>query len=489
VINRNDELNNKKFHVYNPDERNWKYTELNEQYLTDKLKPYDTHHKIKSVYNTENYELDLSHHDILTDDVLEYIVPFLKKNPNIIKLDVSGGRIQAPGAIALAEITTLISLNLSKNRITRGGIDGVKALASNRTLTYLNLSRNKITSTLAEILAKNTTLISLNLSRNSIGDQGAIALANHPTLTFLDLSYNDIYNKGAIALANNSTLTSLNLRFNYIYSKGTIALAENQVLTSLDLSANLICSGESASTVEKLAFNTTLKSLNLSETAIGDFAAEKLSKNTTLTSLDLSHNIRIGHYGAIALANNPTLTSLNLSYNPIGDKGAIALAKTKTLKLLSVCGLPYSPTGIGPDGAVALITNPTLVCKMDGNNISNENGMLVVAGLATAYGYAVETKRVSNDMDRMMKRNPMTNPDHKTRPIVRKITVPPETVARHTVGYKSAVLAQGARQKNSFFGLPVPTDITVMIAARLTNVLSLQEAEKRAQQYTEKPKC
>ena len=94
-----------------------------------------------------------------------------------------------------------------------------EVLKKNTQLMDLDLPGNQIGTEGAEALAQNTTLTKLDLSLNQIGDAGAIALAQNTTLTTLDLSLNQIGDAGAEALAQNTTLTTLHLTHNYIDTK------------------------------------------------------------------------------------------------------------------------------------------------------------------------------------------------------------------------------------------------------------------------------
>ena len=110
-------------------------------------------------------------------------------------------------------------------------------------LTSLDLSGNRIAADGAQALADLVSLTSLNLSGNKIGPEGAQALADLVNLTSLDLWYLGYDEEGAIgpfggqALKQLINLTSLNLSGNIIRAKGAQALSGLRNLTSLNFAS------------------------------------------------------------------------------------------------------------------------------------------------------------------------------------------------------------------------------------------------------------
>jgi Leucine-rich repeat (LRR) protein/uncharacterized Zn finger protein (UPF0148 family) len=337
-------------------------------------------------YLTKN-KLDLSNQDILNVEIFKCIVPFLRNHPEITILNLRGGRIRAAGARALAQISTLISLDLSNNRLGDEGAEafvknttlklldisknsitdlGIEALAKNKALTTLIVSTNKIGRKGIEALAKNTMLKSLTLSRCGLGSKEIEPLAKNTSLTSLDVSRNDLGDAGAKIIAANKTLVMLDVSCNEIGPTGAKAFSTNTTLKSLTISLNAI----QTEGVKSLAKNTTLKLLDLSKMNLaGSEAAGALANNTTLMILDMSQTL-MNADGAAALSKNKTLKTLDVSYNDIGAAGAIFLSRNTTLQELYVCGSFLYETNIGVDGALALAKNTTLtMLDLDGNNI------------------------------------------------------------------------------------------------------------------------
>lgn len=119
-------------------------------------------------------------------------------------LYLNGIGIGENGAIAIAKLSTLTTLNLNFGSI--GGVKGARALAMG------NLS----------------VLRSLHLKFHNIGDEGAAALSNGnlPSLTLLDLESNSIGNEGVKELSKLSTITNLNLKGNHFWGEGKQALSK-----------------------------------------------------------------------------------------------------------------------------------------------------------------------------------------------------------------------------------------------------------------------
>ncbi|EGD75623.1 hypothetical protein PTSG_12468 [Salpingoeca rosetta] len=142
------------------------------------------------------------------------IAEALKKNTNMLKLNLGWNNLRAAGGRAIAEAlkrnNTLHELSLSDNHLGPDGCAAIAtALESNTMLHTLFLYNNNIgtdgVKAIAKSLLKNTSLTRLSLSRNHLGPDGAIAIAealkSNTTLLNLDLGWNEIGETGAAALA------------------------------------------------------------------------------------------------------------------------------------------------------------------------------------------------------------------------------------------------------------------------------------------------
>ncbi|RIB12627.1 hypothetical protein C2G38_2100452 [Gigaspora rosea] len=265
--------------------------------------------------------------------------------------------------IALSNNTTLVSLHLSNNQFGKlAGKTLAPILLKNKTLTSLNFSNNRRELTIkgveafAYALSENTTLRSLTLSNDSLTREGGIILANalfkNKALKSLDLGrkypfvndyvcLNKIRMEGATKLASalreNKALTSLNLSGNR--RKLGDFLRESSTLTTLDLSFNQYELEGRKALLHALGVNNSLTFLNLAGNGFyghdGRTLAQSLITNVTLIALDISKN-RFGAfddaYGgqllADALCVNNTLRWINISNNSLGKNGGYVFIKT-----------------------------------------------------------------------------------------------------------------------------------------------------------------
>lgn len=159
-------------------------------------------------YNRKAQALVLSNKFLFDQDIILYVIPFLKKHPGIEWLQLDSNQIGPDGAKALAE-----------------------ALVEIKTITYLDLSFNKLGPDGAAFFSDNETLQELNLSHNRIGNRGAIALAKNKAWRELWVDANCIDDDGVKALAQNRTLSYLSIEYNFIQDSGRRALALNFGLT------------------------------------------------------------------------------------------------------------------------------------------------------------------------------------------------------------------------------------------------------------------
>jgi len=136
--------------------------------------------KIAEMSNITNLKkFDIFSNNI-TEDAAESIVYFLSQNCILEELDLSFNKLQAAGAIKIAEIcniTNLRKLNISSNGITEDAAESIAHFFSqNCKLTWLDLSHNKLqTAGAIKIIELSNTknLIYFDISYNNITDQAA----------------------------------------------------------------------------------------------------------------------------------------------------------------------------------------------------------------------------------------------------------------------------------------------------------------------------
>lgn len=163
--------------------------------------------KLLSYEDNESHDETLWNSKGLTDqEMKEIVIPFLKEHPDIHTVSLPRHNIGDEGAIELAKIKTIKSLDLFQNPIHDAG---AIALAGAK-LYALDLSRCQITDIGVKPFRHNKTLYQLCLLKNDIGDDGAEDIAANDNIKVLDLARNErIGVRGAAALAKNTSLEML----------------------------------------------------------------------------------------------------------------------------------------------------------------------------------------------------------------------------------------------------------------------------------------
>jgi len=184
----------------------------------------------------------------------------------LMKKNLSDGDIKTLLPL-LRNNTSLTKLDLFQNNI---GPVGTKLLACLPTLLHLNLEENKAGDEGAAVFETNTTLKILNLSKNGVTDLGVIPLSRNSTLKELWLYGNQITDCGLFSLAANRAVQKLDVRRNPFGNKGTQAIALNQTLQIVFLGKNTAITDEGAKAfINKDNFvHVDLKDTNVSDEAI-----------------------------------------------------------------------------------------------------------------------------------------------------------------------------------------------------------------------------
>ena len=278
-------------------------------------------------------------------------------------------------ALALSKISTLKHLNLSYNEITTDKTAlKISSIIINNSLRKINLSNCYLQESsiiiIAQALANITSLISIDISENNIAGnstQSVAAVVRENLLEKLNLGRCFQYstdmsftrNKQGVEyilmpLTMLTCLKYLDLHSSYISEVASellpVVVANNKSLSHLDLTDCKLPSMKVTAIATKLQSTCTLKFLSLSSNVIVNEAAYELakaiSKNFVLENLALS-DCELEERGFIDIAesflNISSMKHLNLSNNIITDKAAKTLASgiTNNMKLtfldLSYC--------------------------------------------------------------------------------------------------------------------------------------------------------
>lgn len=266
----------------------------------------------------------------IEDSDLSCICGFLKKNPNIVYL------------------------NLSYNSVTSNGFAYLAYyLAEDENLKSLNLVHNEIMK-ISECVVRNTTplwkLKCLILTGNKFGKEGGVQIANilklNTSITHLDIGETD-QNIQSIS----SIIESLLPYQNY-----------NQTLKKIDL-ARMIpnsCTRRFNSShfctlfSYVIIYNKSLVEIHLAKNEIGDTELEELlgalKTNKVLQVLNLMSNrlTSCGLENLAAILPESRISVLMLAFNEIGNDGVIALGRSirsSNLKVLDISHNKVEDTG------------------------------------------------------------------------------------------------------------------------------------------------
>ncbi|CAF1071960.1 unnamed protein product [Adineta steineri] len=249
---------------------------------------------------------------------IKVMIPSLKINTNITKLDFRDNGLGSHGTIYIAELIRdneyITELNLADNDI---GLQGCKALCevlrSNRTIRILNIDGNRFNDNCAQLFAdvfsENDTIKYINLNKNLFENDKTGRLFGQ-------------------SLGENQTIEEFYIAWNHLRSKTCALLLKplmlNARLTILDLSWN----GAGLHTAKVIS--------------------ELLKKNSTLEKLRLDNNqfnTECAVYIGQGLAKNETLKILTLNGNPLESSGCYAILRplmrnpTSQLQIVDLRGI------------------------------------------------------------------------------------------------------------------------------------------------------
>jgi Ran GTPase-activating protein (RanGAP) involved in mRNA processing and transport len=343
-------------------------------------------------------------------DDLKTLLNVVRNIKTLKSLNLGGDNIEVKGVGLVADgvlkpDSSILSLDLSFNKITQKGVERIAKVLNSTNLERLNLSGNLLKkmkwAPLFKALETNTKLLSLDLTGTNVGDTVVSKLTKvlnlNSTLKELNLSKNDIGDKGlaslALALEHNQVLKKLFLSCNYFgldaMDKLTNALKSNKKLEELYLNSNFILLHEADDLAECLKINRSLKVLDLSDNLIGPSGAKILASVLNCTGvvrLNLSDNA-IENDGVVAickaLQKKSSIIELDLGSNSISDEGAKAVAAmlltNNTLKALSIACNFVRDEAVSALAEVLKSGNHTLRFLHLGYNKITEEGLKTIS--------------------------------------------------------------------------------------------------------------
>ncbi|CAF1384440.1 unnamed protein product [Rotaria sordida] len=231
---------------------------------------------------------------------IKVMVPSLKINSTITKLDLRDNSIGSRGAIYIAYLIKdneyIDELNLANNDI---GLQGCKALcrilSSNRSIRIIHLDGNRFNDDCAPLFAE--------------------VFSQNEFLTYINLSKNFFENETTGRLFGKT-------------------LSENQTLEQVYLAWNRLNSKACSYIIKPLATNTHITTFDLSWNGAGLLAAKAINdllrKNTILEKIYLDNNrfnTECATYIGKGLSKNDSLKVLTLSGNPLESSGCYAILR------------------------------------------------------------------------------------------------------------------------------------------------------------------
>ena len=302
-------------------------------------------------------------------------------NRNLRKLSFSNCKLQSTGCHqlfqAMAKITSLVYLDLSKNLITDVAVDSFASIIhQNSGLEYLNISGcfdiandfEKVTRSLVILKLLTHLDLSCNVINYASADNIAIIISNNAFLEDLDLSQCEIQK--------------------FTFPKIIIALQNIHHLKYLYLNSNAVVYEEAteiATVVSKNPFleKVVLSSCNLTEKEMKAILSS-LRNHTSLQHIDISSNTITNHVVndiVDVIDSNTQLTHLNISDSDIQEYGVLkifkAIRRINTLKCIKMCNCTISDRA-AKDIANALSVNCMVEELVFTNNNFHETGIALL---------------------------------------------------------------------------------------------------------------
>ena len=333
-------------------------------------------------------------HNMISDEMLEYIVDILSSNRKLQELNLSYSNFKGVVAFKDLKMTSLTKFYFSSSSIDKQSANALSSFLSHCTnLQVLDLSSINLQGGCIEIVngLNICNLTKCNFRDNGIttdvADRIAAFLSHNHKLEELDLSYNDLKELGirkVLHSINVSNLRKLNISNNQItgdlkHIADVLTLASN--LVEFDLSYNKLRSDNIEYFLYKAAnlfINLVILNLSGNEICAGAATglANVLSQNVRLTEFYLNNtNLRTAEIHEIfSKLEFPNLTKLSVNHNMITDEAAddiaVFLSKSNKLEKLDVCHNNLKSSGV----IKICRTNLTklTILKINNNNITVE---------------------------------------------------------------------------------------------------------------------
>ena len=360
----------------------------------------------------------------ISDRCAVIIADIIVNNKNLRKLSFSNCTLQSTGCHqlfqAIANITGLVHLDLSKNLITDVAVDSFALIiCQNSSLEYLNISGcfdkannfEKVTHSLVTLKSLTHLDLSCNVINITSADNIAAVISNNTFLEDLELSRCEIlksaFPKIIIALQNIHHLKYLYLNANKVVYEEATAIArvvsKNPFLEKVDLSNCNLTEETMKPFLSSLRNHTSLKHFNIS--------------SNTITN-DVVNDI------VDVIDSNTQLTNLNISDTNIQEYGVLKIFKAaqriNTLKSIKICNCTISNKA-AQTIADAISVNCMIEELVFTNNDFHETGITLIFDvlkeiqtlkcLTIASNYVVNTKCITTKLTEVVSSNYITYSD------------------------------------------------------------------------------
>ena len=244
-------------------------------------------------------------------------------------IDLRNTNITDAGLIHLAQIQSLVDIQLEKSKITDVGVQKLAGLD----LKSFNANYcTSISNRSFAVLAAMPSLEQVQLDYTKINDEGMTVLAATSRLKRLRIRGVDVTGAGLIHIAGLKGLNRLNLRDTSLDDAGLSVIAGLPALDWLDISE---CRLATPTGLAQLGKALTLTYLDLWETKTNDTVLAAFNELTSLKVLNLKATSTTDE-SLPAIMKMNQLADLNVAGTQLTDKSFLAFGKLPLLKKLNV---------------------------------------------------------------------------------------------------------------------------------------------------------
>ena len=244
-------------------------------------------------------------------------------------IDLRNTNVTDAGLTHLAQIKSLIDIQLEKSKVTDVGIQkladlDLKSFNANYCTSISNRS--------LAVLASMPSLEQIQLDYTKINDEGMEVLSASSRLKRLRIRGVDVTGAGLIHIAQLKSLSRINLRDTSLDDAGLSVIAALPAIDWLDISECRLATPEGLAQLGKAC---TLTYLDLWETKTNDDVLDTFKQLTNIKVLNLKAT-SVTDESLPTIMKMTQLTDLNVAGTQLTDTSFLALGKLPLLKTLNV---------------------------------------------------------------------------------------------------------------------------------------------------------